>query len=276
MKRFLIPILIVTFGLSFYAFRIVEIGASNVLQKLGIPEEIAKDCIWSSFSGGYLSQPGGEKIKQTVPRERGGIVNEIGEYAKAYARSEEFKKKYLEYRENRKPEPPEAPKSMAQQRQEQKEQLQKSIRETEANMKSLPADQQDMMKSVVQTLKDQLKSLDDPNNPMFNPEMDKMLQQSYAAQMEEHKKNLAKWEKEYPLTPNEMIKRWLTEFLEVSKDIDFNAKLVPGDGGKKRFEKPEYERKSSNWKLCFRAGKETVEAGRVFAKQWQEELNRAK
>ncbi|HCV43020.1 MAG TPA: hypothetical protein DGH68_06015 [Bacteroidetes bacterium] len=68
MTRPLIIILIFTAGFSFYAFKRVETAASDVLQKLGIPEEIAKDCIWSSFSGGYLSQPGGEKIKQTVPR----------------------------------------------------------------------------------------------------------------------------------------------------------------------------------------------------------------
>jgi hypothetical protein len=133
-----------------------------------------------------------------------------------------------------------------------------------------------MMKGILKMYREQLKSLDDPNNSTFNPDMDKILQQSYATQMEEHKKNLAKWEKEYPLTPNEMIKRWLADFLDISKDVDFNAKLVPGDGGKKRFAKPEYERKAENWKLCFRAGKETVEAGRAFAKQWLEELNRSK
>ncbi|HCV43019.1 MAG TPA: hypothetical protein DGH68_06010 [Bacteroidetes bacterium] len=165
---------------------------------------------------------------------------------------------------------------MAQQRKEQKEQLQKSIRETEAGMKSVPADQQEMMRGIVTTLKEQLKTLDDPNNPMFSKQMEEMVQQSYASQMEEHKNNLARWGKEYPLTPKEMIKRWLTEFLEVSKDIDFNAKLISGDGGKRRFANPEYERKPDNWKRCYRAGKETIEAGRASAKQWLEELNKAK
>jgi hypothetical protein len=111
---------------------------------------------------------------------------------------------------------------------------------------------------------------------MFSPEIEKMQQQAHVAAMQEYKQQLAQWEKENPTTPNEMVKRWLTEFLNESKDVDFGAALMKGDGGKMYFVKTEYERKSSNWKLCYRSGKETVEAGRTFARQWLEELNKAK
>jgi hypothetical protein len=276
MKRILILILLAVVSFSFYAFRVYESESTGFLQKLGIPQEIAKDCIWSSFSGMYLSHPGGTKLRQVSASERASMTREIASFAKSYAKSEEFKKKYLEYRDGRKPTPPEKPKPMAQVKKEQKEQLQKSIKETEANMKTLSADQQKMMKDVVDALRQQLKSLDDPNNTMYGPEMDKMQTQGYEMQLEEHKKRLATWEQENPSTPDAMVKRWLTEFLDVSKEVDFNAALIPGDGGKKYFAKTEYERKSENWKMCFRAGKETIDAGRAFAKQWLDEFNRSK
>jgi hypothetical protein len=38
------------------------------------------------------------------------------------------------------------------------------------------------------------------------------------------------------------------------------------------FEKPEYENKSNHWKLCFRAGKPTIDAARTYAKAWLKEI----
>lgn len=272
MKKVLILLLAVSFSLSFYAFKSFEQRAGAALQKLGIPDEIAKDCIWSSFSGRYLSYPNTTSLRKIAVGDRAAAVREVAEYAKAYTRSEDFKKKYLEYRTGMKPTPPEKPKPMAQQRKEQKESMQTSIKETETIMKSMPADQQEMMKGVIIMYKEQLKELDDPNNPMFSADMEKMWQQGYEAQVKDHEDKLATWEKDYPSTPNTMVKKWLTEFLDVSKDVDFNAKLVDGEYGKKQFAKPEYERKDGNWKMCFRAGKETVETGRTLAKQWLTEL----
>jgi hypothetical protein len=111
---------------------------------------------------------------------------------------------------------------------------------------------------------------------MYTKQMEQMQTQMHESQMSEYKTRLAKWEKDNPTAPTEMIKHWLNEFLNVSKDVDFKAVLIDGDGGKKLFAKTEYERKPDNWKMCFRAGKETVETGRAFAKQWVDELNKSK
>ena len=132
------------------------------------------------------------------------------------------------------------------------------------------------MKEVAKMLKEQLKSLDDPNNPMFSKDMDEMIKQSYAAQMTQHEQALAEWENKYPKTPERMVQKWLEDFLAVSKDVDFSASVVSNDRGKKVFANPAYESKSSNWKLCYRAGKETVEAGRTFAAKWLQELKSKK
>ena len=45
-----------------------------------------------------------------------------------------------------------------------------------------------------------------------------------------------------------------------------------GHGSGLQFANPEYEKKSGQWKLCYRAGKEPVEAARAFAKEWLGEM----
>jgi len=273
-----ISFLIVAFALvmALYAFRAVEQSGIDALKMLGIPEPLAKDCVWSSFSGGYLSYPHAGDLKKTLKNERTKLVRQIGEFAKAYVSSDDFLKKYLEYREGKKPSPPEPPKLSAELRTTQKEELTKSIQQTEESLKSTPPEQQPAIKEVVEMMKDQLKSLDDPNNPMFTKEMDEMIKQSYAAQTEQHKQDVAEWEKNYPKTPERMVQKWLEDFLAASKGVDFSATVVDNDQGKKVFANQAYESKSSNWKLCYRAGKETVEAGRTFASTWLQELKSRK
>ncbi len=275
MKKTIALLLAMGCVLSLYAFKTYE-ASEGFLKKLGISSPMAKEFIWFSFSGVYLSHPGGARLRKIPTSERGGLTLEIAAFAMEYTKTPDFKEKYLEYRENNKPTPPEKPKPMTEQKKEQKEQMEKSIKETEAAIAAMPADQREGMKQVVASLKEQLKSFDDPDNPMFSADMEQIMRQGYEAEMENHRMKIGEWEKQYPTSPNNMIKTWLTEFLAVSKDVDFNAQLIEDENGRKLFAKTEYERKPDKWKMCFRAGKETVEAGRSFAKQWLEELKTSK
>ena len=69
-----------------------------------------------------------------------------------------------------------------------------------------------------------------------------------------------------------MVKKWINTFLEKSADINFAAKTVKDKNGKLKFVDEEYEYKDSQWKLYYRAGKETVSAARTFAQGWLGEL----
>lgn len=271
MKKIIVATVAAFLALGFHAYRSFESETSDVLRILNVPESIAKNCIFYSFSGKYLSYPNPADLKKIASGDRAAIVEKVGEYAHAYSQSADFKKRYLEYRETKKPAPPETPKSTEQQKKEQRENLENAIRETENNMKSLPSETQATMKEVVGTLRQQLKSLDDPNNPMFSAQMEEMVKQGYEIAKTDYATKVAQWEKDYPLSPEGMIKSWLTAFLEVSHDIDYNAKLTKKDD-KMVFINSAYEQKSSNWKLCYRAGKETVEAGRAFSAKWLKEL----
>ena len=68
-----------------------------------------------------------------------------------------------------------------------------------------------------------------------------------------------------------IVKGRLQKFLEVTKDVDFDAALKVSYN-KKVFTRPEYERKSTEWKQAFRAGREITQMARSFATQWLAEL----
>jgi hypothetical protein len=71
----------------------------------------------------------------------------------------------------------------------------------------------------------------------------------------------------YPSDPQKLVKKRLEEFLEVSGSVNFDARLS-GNG----FVDAEYQNKSDQWKMCFRAGREVVNAAREEAKVWLGEL----
>jgi FMN phosphatase YigB (HAD superfamily) len=169
--------------------------------------------------------------------------------------------------------PPEKPKASEELKKEYKENMQKSLEELKVSKSQAPADQQAMFDETIKMLEEQLKEIDNPENPMFSPEMDQYSQMGYDMQMEQHKKDIAEWETKYPVNnPNQLIKTWLESFLEKSKGIDFAAQTAIDEKGRTLFVKQDYERKDNLWKLCYRAGKETTESARKFAQNWLGEL----
>jgi hypothetical protein len=161
---------------------------------------------------------------------------------------------------------------MEETRRRQKAEMEKSIRDMEKAKAEIPASQKADYEKILQALKQQMAEFEKPGNDAGSSEMGQYTQQAYEAEMQEYKDKLQEWEKEYPREPGMMIRRWLEEFLRVSADVDFGAELNTDESGKKKFVKSEYERKPELWKLCFRAGRQTTEAGREFAEEWLREL----
>ena len=270
-KLFLVfPALIILVG--FYTGHIIDDRAKTLLQTLKLSENDAKNTIFSDISSNSFYLPGIKELKSIASGERTSQVEVVGKYVKDFTATEDFKKQYNEYRELRKPSPPEKPKTAEELKKEYKADIQKSLDEMKVSKSQAPADQQAMFDETIKMLEEQLKEIDNPNNPMFSPEMDTYSQMGYEQQMEQHKKDVAEWETKYPINnPKPLIKIWLESFLEQTKDVDFNAQTAI-DKNRTLFVKQEYERKNNIWKLCFRAGKETTEAGRKFAQTWLGEL----
>jgi hypothetical protein len=89
-----------------------------------------------------------------------------------------------------------------------------------------------------------------------------------------HEAALQQWEAEYPQDPAYVIARRLNAFLDLSADVDYTARLEQRNGTM-RFVDAAYEGKSSEWKLCYRAGREAVAAARNAAAAWLKELETA-
>jgi hypothetical protein len=90
---------------------------------------------------------------------------------------------------------------------------------------------------------------------------------------ERYNKSLAEWSADYPEQPDTLIAKRLKAFLALTADIDFDAKLETLGDGSSRFADPQYESKPTDWKLCYRAGREPVAAARAFTQDWLNHLS---
>ena len=271
-KLFLfVPLILIVAG--FYTQHLIDENATALLRVIKLSENDAKNTIFSDISSGssfYL--PGIRELKSIAANDRASQVEVIGKYVKEFTKTDDFKNRYNEFRENRKPSPPEKPKTMAEQKKQYQEDVQKSINEMKTAQSQAASDQKSIYDETIKMMEQQLKDIDNPDNPMFSPQMDEYSKMAYDQQMEQHKKDIAEWEAKYPINnPKPLIKIWLESFLEQTKDVDFNAQTAI-DKDRTKFVKQEYEYKNYLWKQCYRAGKETTEAGRKFAQSWMNEL----
>ena len=268
---FVFPVILLVVG--FTTQKILDDKLKNLLQQFKTDDASAKQSILYAVSGPSYYLPNVKVLKDMAIGDRAAIVQSVGNNVKEYLSSKEFIKNYNQLREDRKPTAPEAPKLSDQLKQEQKNNLLNAIAEAEKNKKQMGADQQAMFDDIINVYKQQLADIDDPEKTMYKPEMDDYIKQSYQMQIDEYNNKLAEWENEYPKdNPNPMIKKWLNNFLDKSADINFDAKLEKDKYGKMKFVDQQYEYKDSQWKLYYRAGKETVNAARTFAQNWVKEL----
>jgi flagellar biosynthesis GTPase FlhF len=273
MKKILFSISLAVLILGFTTGRFIDDKMKNILQQIQLSEDGAKNMIWSNCAYSNFSFPNPLKLKSVAAGERASIVETVARYAKDYSASPEFLNKYNELRENKKPEPPEKPKTVDEMKEEQRKSMEESIKNMEETKLKMPADQQSMFDESINQFKQQLKEIDNPDNPMFSKEMEDMYKQMYDQQMTEYNSKLAEWQNDYPENnPSLVIKSWLTKFMDETKHIDFNAQTAADQYNRQIFVKQEYERKSYLWKLCYRAGKEATGAGRAFAQTWLGEL----
>ena len=128
MKKIFIPaIFILTGALAFTA---------TFLQTLKLTKEDAENAIWSSFSYGAYAGPTSDTWHSFSASVRVGMVKEIGAFAKAYSRSEDFKNRYAGYREEQKPPSPAPLVPVEELKRRQRADLQKSLKDSEEALKA--------------------------------------------------------------------------------------------------------------------------------------------
>lgn len=268
MKKYLsglsIALLLCFALLNLSAQRQFERLEEDIYKTLQIPVWEGKLRIRENVIRAYLSLPSQPDLKKTPPEKRAELAKRIGLEIKRELNSPEFAAAYKLYREENQPQRP-----SGQNLSERIAEIKKEIKTMEADRAAASDEYKPLYDMTIAELKKELEIIQNPNHPEYTlyvvqvgmspEEQDQFLQDSLD------------FARNNPPAIKDMIKLRLESFLAFTADIPFDARLVERNG-KKYFASEDLEAKSSDWKLCFRAGKETIQAGRSFAEAWLKEL----
>jgi uncharacterized protein YukE len=240
------------------------IGAGDILQQLGVSLSDARQEIVSAFGSGEVGYSRVKSaLKSAAPAVRATMAEQVLTWTKAYVSSPQFATDYAAFRDEQKPKA-EKQVSVDEQLRQNKAKREAALAELKKNIASMPAEYRKSAEDAYQQAAEQMKQME-------TPEALETERQSIEATRQDHKAEfdqaVQSWSEQYPAAPNGLVKRRLHEFLDQTAGVDFNAKLAGTT-----FVNPDYEAKPSNWKLAFRAGRETTERARTFAERWLAEL----
>lgn len=266
MSRVTHSIVLVT---SFTVMAGAALGAQNHLAQLGISEGRAREAVFDSFLTDTISIAGNSDVfTSAAAPARVALVNFALSLARAFAESDEFKRRYADHREANGPDPlpppPSADEVLARQRagfEEQVDQMRKLFDQiTPAQRVTLEEGWEDMRRQLTEM----------ESGPR-RAELDRVLQQQYAALARERDMAIKQLDTIWPPDHRTLVANRLRHFLEVSKDVAYDARLIDRDG-RKVFADPALEARPKEWKMCFRAGKPATDAARAFAQRWLKDL----
>lgn len=249
----------------------VTLVAQSTLANFGInTREVQPRIVSSLVNGSVPVYPNRKTFLSAAPALRAAFVKETLTWVKAYTESQAFLDDYKKKREAAKPTASASKRTPDEQFAKYIADQRKAVEEMKKNVAKMTPD---MQKQMAETVKQMEANVDRMSK---DPQMAAMMKQGFAHQavgeQQDYQRLLADHDKRYPADPKVLIAARLRQFLDVSKDLDFNAKLVPAGGGQMRFADPRYESKPDQWKLCYRAGKDATEAARAFATDWLRQL----
>jgi hypothetical protein len=247
----------------------IAAAAADGLTQIGLTPEATKEAIGSIITAGVYN-PGlpANAFKLLPPAARAQAVTSAAGWVKAYTATPEFKAQYAKVRETHKPDAPKWDTTPEQELQKADDDQKKQFEESKQAIAGLPPEQR-------KAVEEGLKAVEQMTAQMNTPEMRKMhldgIKRQRAQETKSYEDALAQWKQEYPDDPRPVIARRLKEFLVLSADVDYNARLST-QGKTSTFENAAYQSKPSQWKMCYRAGKEATAAARAAAQAWLTEL----
>lgn len=243
------------------------LGAQAVPSQLKLNEQEARQQLLDSLTrGGPVLGAAARAFVALPATARVAVVNAGVAWMKTYVNSAPFKTAYAQASENAKPMAPDAQETVDQELKRKQDEQLKDLAESRKMLAIVPAAERPAMEQMLKDMEAQIKSPD--TTQMLRMQIELERKDRSAA----HADDMKKWQEDYPGNPLVLVARGLQEFLTTSADVDFAAKLVRSPSGQMRFENADYESKSREWKLCFRAGREAVGAARAAATAWLKEL----
>jgi hypothetical protein len=251
---------------------VITVGAAvsqDHLATLGISEGRAREAVFDSFITDTISIAGNHEVfKAASASARVALVNFSLSLARAFAESEDFKRRYADHRDANGPDPlppiPSADDVLAKQRagfEDQVEQMRKLFDQITPEQRA----------TLEEGWKDMRRQLTEMETGPRRAELDKALTQQYAALVRQRELAMKELDTVWPPDHRTLVANRLRHFLDVSKDVAYDARLVD-KGGARVFADPAFEARPKEWKMCFRAGKPATDAARSFAQRWLADL----
>ncbi len=255
------------------AFRSEE-KATDPWKEMGISRTEGEDFITESFLRGYLYVYGTNNLQSILTGNRTAIAKEVLTHCKKQVSTVSFSTAYRDYRRKTQPVAPNI-KTKDQIRAELISNYEEQIMNNQQMVNyALVMKNMEMKKKADKAMARCRKVLDEINSGNSKLMTEQMIyaDMRYQSELEKYQTRICQWEKDYPADTRQLIKRRLEYFLELTRDIDFNASLKEVNG-KRIFVNPAYEQKPAEWKMGYRAGKDVVQMARSFAGQWIKELS---
>jgi hypothetical protein len=247
-------------------------GAAGALRDLGVGEEEARRLVLSAIEhGGTPVWSAAKAFRAASPAARVALVRGGAAWVREYVESPELAREYAASRERRRPAPPRQAGTPEEQLRAAYAQQEKAVAELRRNAeKAQPEVRAALLEAANQT-EAQLRT------QKADARMREALLGAYASQATEgerrYREALRRWEEDFPADVRVLVARRLRAILDGCADVDFGAALADDDG-KKVFVDRAHERRPALWKLCYRAGREPVEAARAAATGWLAALER--
>jgi hypothetical protein len=244
------------------------VGAqTDVLATLGTNATDAHNSIFMTLSSGFPALAGERSAFTAASGEaRAAMVRAVFVIARRFAASADFARRYALYRDAQRPQRPDVPRSGADALGQQQQAMEQAIAQALENAARMPADARKQLEDSIADMRKQIAELN--ADPAYRASVDQMAAANAQQDDAEFARKLAVFDAEFPEDVRTLVARRLRQFLVTCADIDFDAELVTGPDRQRRFVNPAYERRSRDWKMCFRAGKPAVDAARAAADEW--------
>ena len=247
----------------------VSMAAQDPQSALGITEGRAKEAIFDSFVSGSVSIAGkAAAFTSASPGARVAMVKFATTTARTFVESDEFARRYADHREANGPDPLPPERTAAEVLAKQRADFELEIENMRKLFDQITPEQRATLEEGWNEMRQRFTEMEQGK---ARQDIDAALKTQRAQLVRAHEEALKELEKVYPADPRALVAMRLRRFLEVTKDIDFSARLVDRDG-KKRFADPALEAKPAEWKMSFRAGKPASDAARGFAQAWLTDL----
>lgn len=246
-------------------------AAQDHLASLGISEGRAKEAVFDSFVGGAVSIAGKPAAFLSLPDSgRVALVNFALATARAFADSDDFRSRYADHRDANGPDPLPDEMTADQVFAKQRASFEDQVLQMRKMFDQITPEQRATLEAGWNDMRRELDAMEKGER---RKEIEGALREERAQQVRQRAAALQELEKVYPADPRTLVAMRLRQFLDLTKDVAYDAALLDKDG-KKVFADPALEAKPAQWKMAFRAGKPATDAARAFAQKWLGDLQR--